>query len=158
MKYLMIVFLLPLGVFAQNCDDVPALNQKIVDLADAKLKKKVGTGECWDLAQYVLDETGADWDNFETYGELIDYKLDCIYPGDIIQFKNIKIEWEEDDLTYIETMGHHTAIVHEVKDKSTIILIHQNTGQHGRKVGLTTFHVDAIKKGTIKVYRPQEGS
>ena len=157
MRFILLLIILPFCAFGQDCDDVPELNQEIVDLADAELKKKVGTGECWDLAQYVLDATGAQWDKFEVYGKQINHNKDCIYPGDIIQFEKVKLEWEEDGVTYTETMTHHTAIVYEVSDENTLILIHQNTGQHGRKVGLTEFRMDAITKGEILVYRPVSG-
>ncbi|GAB5416033.1 MAG: hypothetical protein Crog4KO_13830 [Crocinitomicaceae bacterium] len=156
MQYVLFFFLFPLSVFAQqDCGEAPALNQRIVEIADAEVNKKVGRGECWDLAQLVLDETGAVWDGFEEFGQLINHKTDCIYAGDIIQFKNVKIRWEEGSYTYEELMKHHTAIVHEVKDDGTLVLIHQNTGQHGRKVGTTIFRINDMKKGKIMVYRPQ---
>ncbi|PWL27654.1 MAG: hypothetical protein DCO96_10130 [Fluviicola sp. XM-24bin1] len=156
MRYLILFFLLPFGASAQEgCDETPALNERIVELASAELNKKVGTGECWDLAQMVLDETGADWDGYEEYGTIINHKTDCVYPGDIIQFKNVKITWEDGKYTFEEEMKHHTAIVHEVLPDGNIILIHQNTGQHGRKVGTTLFRIEDMKKGKIMVYRPQ---
>ncbi len=156
MRYLILFFLLPFAVSAQeDCGDTPALNKRIVELADAKMNKKVGTGECWDLAEMVLDQTGADWDGYEEFGKLINHKTDCIYAGDIIQFKNVKITWEDGVYTYEEEMKHHTAIVHEVLEDGNIILIHQNTGQHGRKVGTTLFRIKDMKKGKIMVYRPQ---
>ena len=156
MRYVFLLFLIPFGAWSQqDCGDTPALNKRIVEIADAKLNKKVGRGECWDLAQLVLDQTGAVWDGLEEYGKLINHKSQCIYAGDIIQFKNVKIEWEDGKYTYEELMKHHTAIVHEVKSDGTIILIHQNTGQHGRKVGTSEFRIDDMKKGKIMVYRPQ---
>jgi len=155
MKWIVVVFFLPLFVFSQECDSVPPLNQEIIGLAKSQMKKKVGTGECWDLAEYVLDETNAEWDRYEVYGILIDHTNDCIFPGDIIQFEKVKLAWKEDGVSYQEAMEHHTAIVSEVKDATTLILIHQNTGMHGKKVGETVFHMDAIKKGKILVYRPQ---
>lgn len=156
MRYLILFFLFPMAAIAQeNCGETPAFNQNIVDLASAKINKKVGTGECWDLAKMVLDETGADWDGYENFGEVINHKSECIYAGDIIQFKNVKITWEDGKYTYEEEMKHHTAIVHEVKSDGNIVLIHQNTGQHGRKVGTTLFRINDMKKGKITVYRPQ---
>jgi hypothetical protein len=139
----------------QDCDETPFINQRIVELADAEINKKVGTGECWDLAKMVLDGTGAEWDGYEVYGELINHKSECIYAGDIIQFKNVKIEWKEGKYTYSETMKHHTAIVNEVKEDGTLVLIHQNTGQHGRKVGTTIFRINDMKKGRLMIYRPK---
>jgi len=158
MKWLLFFLVFPFVTIAQNCDDTPELNKKILALADKKMSKKVGTGECWDLAYYVLEETNAEWDEFEVYGALIKYKTDCIFPGDLIQFEKIKLEWEEGDMTYYETMQHHTAIVYEVIDKNLLVLIHQNTGHHGKKVGTSEFRLDAIVKGEIFVYRPVAGN
>ena len=156
MRYLFFFLMFPLGLVAQeDCGDAPTINQRIVELASAEMNKKVGTGECWDLAKMVLDETGADWDGYETFGKLIDHNTECVYPGDIIQFKNVKITWEDGKYTYEEEMKHHTAIVHEVLPDGNIILIHQNTGQYGKKVGTTLFRINEIKKGKIMIYRPQ---
>lgn len=154
MRLLLFFLLLTTSSFSQDCDSIPELNKKIVKLAKGKMRKKVDRGECWDLAKYVLDETGADWDKFEVYGDLINRKKECILPGDIIQFEGIKLKWEEGNSTYTEEMKHHTAIVYKVKSKNEIILIHQNTAAHGRKVGTTTFRLNAIKKGKLFIYRP----
>lgn len=153
---LFLVFMCVQPLNAQECDDVPVLNQQIVRLADKKIKRKVGRGECWNLAQYVLNETGATWDGFEVYGRLINRDEECVYPGDIIQFENIKLEWEDDDFTYSESMKHHTAIVYDVISKNEIILIHQNTGEHGRRVGTSSMRFDAIRKGKLFIYRPEK--
>ncbi|MCR9174217.1 MAG: CHAP domain-containing protein [bacterium] len=159
MRIILLLCLFPFAIAAQtDCGDTPEFNQRIVDIASAEMNKKVGTGECWDLAQLVLDETGANWDGYEVFGTEINHKNECIYAGDIIQFKNVKITWEEGKYTYEEEMKHHTAIVHEVLEDGNIVLIHQNTGQHGRKVGTTLFRINDMKKGKITVYRPQEST
>jgi len=156
MRLLFVFLILGTSTFSQDCDSIPEINKKIVKLSKKKMRKKVGRGECWDLAKYVLDETNAKWDDFEVYGELINRKKECILPGDIIQFENIKLKWEEGNATFTEQMKHHTAIVYKVISKDEIILIHQNTGEHGRKVGTTKFRLNAIKKGKLYVYRPVE--
>ena len=143
------------GLAQSECDGTPALNQKIVKLAKAKHKKKVGRGECWDLAQYVLDATGAEWDGFEVYGRLIYPSNECIYPGDVIQFEKIKIEYQVGNMTYSESMRHHTAIVYKVIDSNEVILLHQNTAEHGRKVGQSNLMFDSITSGKLFVYRPE---
>lgn len=139
---------------AQDCSDIPHLNAQIVSLTKGKLKKKVDRGECWDLAKYVLDEVGASWDGFEKYGRLINKDKECVFPGDIIQFERIKIEWSEDNMRFKESMFHHTAIVTKVIDKNELIIAHQNTAEHGRKVGESTFRFDTVKSGKLMIYRP----
>jgi len=159
MRLIFILFFIPIAAFAQrDCSNTPELNQKIVKLASEQESKKVGKGECWDLVQLVLDESNADWDGYEDFGDLINHKKDCIYPGDIIQFENVKIEWEDGKYTYVETMKHHFAVVHDVQEDGTIMLIHQNTGQHGRKVGKTIFRIANMEKGKIFVFRPKAKS
>ena len=144
-------------IIAQDCDDVPVLNAQIVQLTGKKVKKKVGRGECWDLAQYVLDETGAEWDHFEVYGRLINPKKECIFPGDIIQFEKVKLKWEEGKYTYKESMMHHTAVVVEVINDNQVRIAHQNTAEFGRKVGISTLFFDRIISGRLFIYRPVSG-
>jgi len=153
--FILFLFITPFS-FGQDCDSIPEINKKIVKLAKKKIGKKVDRGECWDLAKYVLDETNAEWDKFEVYGELINWKKDCIKPGDIIQFEKIKLEWEEGNATYNEEMKHHTAVVHKVISKDLILVLHQNTAEFGRKVGSSKLRLDAIKKGKLYIYRPVE--
>ncbi len=144
--------------YAQKCKDTPELNQQIVALTKQKVKKKVGRGECWDLAQYVLDETNAEWDNFEVYGRLIKTKKECIYPGDIIQFEKVKLKWEDGKYSYQESMMHHTAIVVEVINQRELKIAHQNTAEFGKKVGVSTLILDRIVSGKLLIYRPVKGA
>lgn len=154
MKITALIFLiLTFNVSAQNCDDIPAINAEIVALTRAKVKKKVGSGECWDLAQYVLDETNAKWGGYE-YGTLIKHEKECVYPGDIIQFEKIKLKWMEESTTFNESMMHHTAVIVQVINKDEVIIAHQNTADHGKKVGYSIFKFDRIMSGKLFVYRP----
>src|SRR5689334_13502000 len=70
----------------------PALNQRVVDFVKSKVGKKVGAGECWDLAAEALNTAGARWDGLYGFGELVDWKKAEVYPGDIVQFENVDIE------------------------------------------------------------------
>ncbi|MFT5779368.1 MAG: hypothetical protein ACI837_002326 [Crocinitomicaceae bacterium] len=156
-KILIIVLLWSFNSFAQqDCGETPELNKRIAALAKGKLKKKVGRGECWDLAQYVLDETGAEWDQYEVYGRLIDPEEECIFPGDIIQFEKIKIKYIDGNETFTESMYHHTAIVYKVIDDNEVTVLHQNTADHGRKVGQSPLRFNSITSGKLFIYRPME--
>lgn len=136
-----------------QCDSIEALNMQIYELAKAKLGKKVDRGECWDLAKYVLDKTECEWDGMYKFGRELSSD-ECVMPGDIIQFKNVKIKYKKGNTTYTEAMTHHTALVHEVKSENEYVLIHQNTGYTGRKVGISGLRLETIIKGSIKIYRP----
>jgi len=140
------------SVMAQ-CDSISAMNSQIIDLAGKKLGKKVDRGECWDLAKYVLDETGAKWDGMYKFGRPLK-KGECIMPGDIIQFEKLKTVSENNGLKSTEMFPHHTAIVFDVKNADELVLIHQNTGHTGKKVGKSTFKFSTITTGKYTIYRP----
>ena len=101
-----------------------------------------------------MDETDSEWDGFETFGNIVDADSDCLFPGDIIQFTKIKITYEEGGFTYNESMYHHTAIIKEVKSDNELVIIHQNSAQHGRKVGDGILRLDSVTSGKLTFFRP----
>jgi hypothetical protein len=137
-----------------DCDSIPVLNQKIISYVRTTIGKKVGHGECWDLAAKALNQNQAIWDHNYTYGREINPARECVYPGDIIQFEGVVLKFRNGSRVYKETMEHHTAIVYEVKDKNVFVLIHQNTTFSGRKVGLSELDLKTVVKGKIRIYRP----
>jgi hypothetical protein len=137
-----------------GCDNIPELNQKIVSFVKSKMTQKVGRGECWDLAAEALNNAGANWDKKYGFGKLIDPKKDCVYPGDIIQFKNVVVQTKQGNAYVFETMEKHTAIVYEVKKRQSYIIADQNNGRTGKKVSVSPFEIQNITRGSIKVYRP----
>lgn len=148
------ILLFAFGANAQ-CDEVDSLNQKVISLANGKMGKKVDRGECWDLAAYVLNETGCEWDGMYEFGELLS-KDACLMPGDIIQFKGVVVKYQKGRTKYTEAMTHHTAIIQEVKSKDEVVLIHQNTAYAGRKVTTSPLVFSTITKGSLKIYRPRK--
>jgi len=140
------------SVMAQ-CDSISAMNSQIIDLAGKKLGKKVDRGECWDLAKYVLDETNAKWDGMYKFGRALK-KGECIMPGDIIQFEKLKTVSLTNGVKSTELFPHHTAVIFDVKDADELVLIHQNTGHTGKKVGKSTFKFSTITTGKYTIYRP----
>jgi len=137
-----------------ECDEVPELNQKMVTFVKNNLNKKVGRGECWDLAAQGLNTIGASWDKNYGFGKEIDLKKECVYPGDIIQFEGVKIEYQKGNRTYWEELEHHTAVVFKVSSKERFVVAEQNTSSLGKKVGLSDLTLKNILQGTYKVFRP----
>ena len=131
------------------------INSAIVEFTNGKMGKKVGHGECWDLAAEALIAAGATWDGKYTWGLVIDPMKDAVLPGDVVQFENVVFEWETDNSLYRENMPHHTAIIIEVKSPGVFLIAHQNFGEHGRKVGASDLVLAHKKKGNLTVYRPQ---
>ena len=139
----------------QLLDSIPKMNQQILVFVKSKLKKKVGTGECWDLASEALKAVNATWDMKYKFGKELNYKNENILPGDIIQFEGVVLKYDVNEKEITEKMLHHTAIIYEVKDNTHFTLAHQNNGYSGRKVGLSLLDLSTIKKGKIKIYRAQ---
>ncbi len=138
--------------FAQ--DNIPELNLQILEYVKSVEGKKVDRGECWDLANQALKLVNADWDKAFVYGDKVDPKKDKIFPGDLIQFDNIKIKYTEGNTTYTETMGQHTAIVYKVLGDGIFEIAHQNNGFSGKKVGVSKLNINYIINGKIYFYRP----
>ncbi|MGF1638515.1 MAG: hypothetical protein ACFCUU_15670 [Cyclobacteriaceae bacterium] len=138
---------------------VPELNAKIKDYLDKVMNTKVDRGECWDLAAAALAYSGAYFDRTSQktiyqFGKVVDPKRETIFPGDIVQFEKVELSYETEDAVYTETMGHHTAIIYEVKAPGVFVLAHQNTSFSGKKVATSGLNLADIKKGKMVFYRP----
>ena len=156
MSKLFISFIL---LFVSN--DIPPLNKKVIKYVDSVIGEKVGRGECWDLASAALDYAGAFLDKSSQktiyiFGHKLNPDKDEIFPGDILQIENVKMEYTNGNTIYTENMIHHTAIVFEVIDKGFYKIAHQNTSFSGRKVGVSELKLEHVKKGKIIFYRPYQ--
>lgn len=159
MKLTFLIFIIiPIQAFLQDCDSVPSMNQEVVQHALGKKGKKVDRGECWDLIRFALNSANAKWDGLEGYGKEINWKNECVYPGDIIRFDKVKITYKIGNTTYTETMQHHVAVIYEIKNKNEWLILDQNTEQNGRKVGISIVRISAVKSGKVRVYRPVNNS
>jgi len=159
MKYLLILpfFLLIFTAkaqFAEPCTEIPPLNQEVLNVLEPYMGRKLDRGECWDAAKLALNKVKADWDGLYAFGRVIDPKKECIQPGDIVQFEKAEFKIETENGSYSETFGHHTAIVYKVNGPGDLQLLHQNTGQNGKKMGVTSLNLKFKTKGKITIYRP----
>jgi len=136
------------------CDSLPPLNKGVLDYVKTKLNKKVGRGQCWDLAAEALQSVNASWDRAYKFGREVDTAHECVFPGDIIQFEKVIVEYTRDGGIYQESMGHHTAVVFKVNSKGNFELAHQNIGNGSNKVNLTNLDLKNVLKGKITIFRP----
>jgi len=153
-KNLTVLFLFLVFSFQIQAQQIPELNQKIVDYVKTQVGKKVNTGECWDLAYEALTQNNCEWNGAFVFGKKINPKTDSIYPGDIIQFSNVVIKTTKGNMIYKETYKKHTAIIYSVKEKGVFEIAHQNNGFSGRKVGLSELNINSKYSGTIDFFRP----
>lgn len=143
------------NLLVSNCDSIPELNKKIMEFVKGNINYKVGQGESWDLAAEALTTVNAKWDNEYKFGRLVDYKKECVYPGDILYLVNARIEYKHERTLYTEKFPEHVAIIYEVSDNEDYTIAEQNTGRLGQKVGLTPLTLSRIKTGKIKIFRPE---
>lgn len=139
-----------------DCDSIPQLNKEIIDFVKSKLNKKVGRGQCWDLAAAALKSVNAQWDGAYKFGRVVEMAKECVYPGDIIQFEGVKVEYTKNKTKFQEDMSHHTAIVYKVNSSGNFDLIHQNLGYGVKKVGITNLDIKNITRGRFIIYRPTQ--
>ena len=134
-------------------EKVPELdiNDKIIEYVTTVTGKKVGRGECWDLAQEALDLYNADWKRPTEFGILLDPKKDKIRPGDIIQMFSLKLEFKN----RVEYFGmpKHTAIIYKVISPNHFIIAHQNVAGK-RYVMFAELDLKHVTKGNYYIYRP----
>ncbi len=149
-----IFFLGAVHSHGQEVGSLPEVNRSIQEFVEANMRKKVGSGECWDLAAQALDHAQADWDGSYGFGRVIDPLKEPVLPGDIIQFKNVVTRDKSGNMLREERMPHHTAIVHKVLDEGIYDIAHQNTDITGRKVGVTRFILENIVRGKATFHRP----
>jgi hypothetical protein len=131
--------------------DTLSVSQKIVSFCDKHIGKKVGKGECWDLAKEALDFSGAKWTSPYEFGKIVSPKKDAVLPGDIIQFENVKIVYP--DKSWKE-LPHHTAIIYKVISPGHFTIAEQNSNNK-RFVVLSEIDLSYVKKGKYTIYHPE---
>jgi len=140
---------------AQACGASPELNQKIISFVNANMGKRIGKGECWDVVAAALNSVGAKWDKRFNFGKPVDYKKDCVFPGDIIQLNDAMMHDEPVKGVHVyDEYPQHSAIIIEVKNTGEYILADQNYGIGKNKLNTHPINLKNLAKGTVKVYRP----
>jgi hypothetical protein len=135
-----------------QCEEAFPINNSIMEFIELNMGKKIGRGECWDVAKGALDFAEATLVDVYEFGRLLE-KNECIYPGDIIQFENVKTELSEEGVINYQNFPHHTAIVYETTTQDDIVLAHQNVDGK-RKLTTSKFVFSSVTEGELKVYRP----
>jgi len=145
-----------LFIFSEH---IPPLNERVIQFVDANKGKKVGEGTCWDLAAEALEFAGAYFDrstkqSIYIFGKAVNPRKGPVFPGDIIQFENVEIQYKKGHGYYFERMPHHTAIIYKVKGRGQYLIAHQNSSITGKKVGFSDLDLKNIVKGKYFIYRP----
>ena len=144
-----------------------SINMQVVQFARSHMNRSVGRGECYDLAHLALESAGAA--SAPDYGEITprgDYQwglgvmLGSVKAGDIVQFRNYRVDIDNEQGTGFETRGNpnHTAIVASVGQAGVLEVFEQNVGDMKRVMRRTLYFQNdngITVTGQFKFYRPQ---
>jgi myosin tail region-interacting protein MTI1 len=126
-----------------------AVAKKVLAYCDANKGKKVGKGECWDLAKEALNSAGATWTPPFAFGKTLG-KKEQLKAGDILQFEKVRIEYPDGAW---KELPHHTAIVYAAE--GTKLTIAEQNANGKRFVIFSEIDLSYVKKGKYTAYRPQ---
>ncbi|MBX3170382.1 MAG: CHAP domain-containing protein [Candidatus Eremiobacteraeota bacterium] len=173
------------GAVQTSAGAAPKDGQAVLDFAKSKQGQKVGSGECFDLADQALKKNG--FKTASDYGPVTkdgDYQwgkevpLGESKPGDVLQFRDYENEtttrtendkgWQEK--TETSSRPHHTAVVVANDGKGNITVLEQNAPK-GSKVTQRVLHMGngtntsekngttttetQTTNGTVTAYRPE---
>tara|TARA_B100001123_G_scaffold377453_1_gene444944 strand:- start:140 stop:676 length:537 start_codon:yes stop_codon:yes gene_type:complete len=166
-------------LFLQLAGHAASPNDQIVKFCRDNIGKQVGNGQCTEVARYALKSAGAKSrqknPDFPAKGDYVWGKsIAClettgrglketgnrrdIQPGDIIQFRDVRIKGRKPGGRgyYTKSFKHHTAVVSEVENRGRVVKVyHQNTG--GRKLVVEhSLNLDDLKAGWMRFYRALE--
>jgi len=135
------------------------INDKVLAYVNRVMGKTVGSGECWDLVQEALDLNGADWARPFNFGRPLDLESDRINPGDIIQFKSVRLTSSlPGGGSKFQNIGapDHTAVITGVQGKNRYELAQQNSDGK-RYVTRSMVDLNNMKSGKYRIFRPVAG-
>jgi hypothetical protein len=141
-------------VFGFTSDNIPPTNAKVIEYVKSVMGKKVGKGECWDLASEALNYANAKWTPPFGFGKPVDRTKAALMPGDIIQISNVTMESKTETSITRWKMVQHTAVVYEVKSNNELVIAEQNVN-NVRKVISNTWNLNDMKSGKMEFFRPQ---
>jgi hypothetical protein len=127
---------------------ISEIQREVVNFAADSIGRKIGRGECWDLADQALRAAGAEPPKGYTFGDRI--PLSEIQPGDILQFTSAR--FDEPGYWTIMGMPNHTAVVHAVGDTRAFILQQNFDGK--RYVTTYDLNLNNQTSGLIEAFRP----
>ena len=126
---------------------------EIEEFCIANKGRKVGTGECWSLANEAMKAAGKrrPGRDLRVWGRLIDPSKEWIRPGDIIEFESAKFS------EGITTGVHHTAVVIEGGTAHSFKVAEQKFCGI-KKVTFRNMSLTTLMSGKVKIYRPSGNS
>jgi len=155
-----------------NTGRLPAHNRAVFAYCERRVGKRVGSGQCADLAQLAIEAaTGRSFSVRGPKNAPGDYVwgrevaeitprsrgVGALEPGDVLQFHGARFagkithpdgNWQ----SWESTADHHTAVV--VGVKGDVITVFQENSDGKLYVTLGTYRAGELKAGWVKAYRP----
>ena len=132
----------------ENAKRSAEIPKKIVAFCKANLRKQVGNGECWTLANEAFKACGLrrPGSDLRVWGRLIDLETEDLEAGDIVEYQ--KVGFADGS----RTGPFHTSVVVKGGTRGKAIIAEQNWGQ--KTVRESPFDINDVVSGKIMVYRP----
>lgn len=111
--------------------------------------RKVGTGDCWSLANEAFKAIGAQRPgrDYRVWGRRLDLRRESPLPGDILECDRTRFS----DGSYVTQQ--HTAIIVGVQSATVVRIAEQNYG-YKKKVTERDLALSPLRGGSIAIYRP----
>lgn len=139
---------------ANDCANIPVINKKITAYVKTQIGKKCGD-YCNDIFEKAHKTAGLDWWG-EPVGTVIDYSKECVYPGDIITFRNVELKWKRNDSLVgliFDNLGLDY-FIYKVKAKGVYTVVRTNTVNGKMKVTTQDLEINQTKGTKPKIRRP----
>lgn len=150
-----LVALLCLFSFQTNdCANIPLINKKITAFVKTKIGKQCGT-YCDAIFDDAHKAAGLNWWG-RPLGTIIDHTKECVYPGDMISFRNVELKWERNDSLFGLTFDN-TGIdyfIYKVKAKGVYTVVKTRTINGKMKVVAQDLEINQIKGTIPQIRRP----
>lgn len=141
----------------------------LVGFAVGNLGKTVGGGQCADLPAEGLTTVGAkpfgSWQDFPSEGDYVWGKRSAtltpesnqsdLKPGEVLQFRDVKIVTRSGNAKFTFRAEHHTAIVEGFDPQTRVAKILEQNSQGRTYVTRGSIDLKGLQSGTIWVYRPE---
>lgn len=138
-----------LAIEEENRRRAVELPLKLVAFCKSNLRKQVGNGECWTLADEAFKSCGLKRPEGESriWGRLLDLKEEKMEAGDIVEYRSARFS----DGSH--TGPNHTAVVIKGGQRGKATIAEQNWGGN-KTVREAAFDVGNLIEGEVMVYRP----
>jgi len=142
-------------LFVSNkCANVPVINKKITVFVKTKIGKRCGD-YCNSIFAEAHKAAGLEWWS-NPIGTRIDYSKECVYPGDMISFRNVELKWNRNDSIIGLTFDNLSIdyFIYKVKSKGVYTVVCTHTINGKMQVIAQDLEINKIKGTKPEIRKP----